>query len=336
MNRLIALDHPLQLADFPATGMLNDFTPEQLARNKPDRILLALDNHQEPLAHCSLWWSNTPPYGSERLGYIGHYSASNRVVAEPLLGAACRHLADQGCTLAVGPLDGNTWHPYRFVTDPGNRPPFFLEPVNPPAWPRQWIAGGFKPLACYTSAINSELGQPVRDFNHAGKRYARLGIKVRHLQMACYEQELRNIYRISASAFANNFLYTPITENDFVDLYTPIEAYIRPEMVLLADGEQGPLAFLFAVPDILQQQRGETTDTAIIKTVAVLPSRKTQGLGAFLAAQAMFIYHELGYRHCIHALMHVDNASQNVSRHQLKVQTIRRYGLFAKPLGAGT
>lgn len=336
MERLIALSHPQQLADFPATGVLSDFTPNDLLGNRPDRHLLVVDEHQQPLARCSLWWNNTPPYGSERLGYIGHYAASDRATSDLLLRSACRHLAGQDCTLAAGPIDGNTWHPYRFVTDPGNRPPFFLEPVNSPAWPRHWIEGGFKPLAGYTSAINSDLGNSARDFNRTAKRYARLGIKIRHLRMATYERELSNIYRISVSAFANNFLYTPITENEFFECYAPIKAYIRPEMVLLAEDEQGPLAFLFAVPDILQQRRGEAIDTAIIKTVAVVPSRKTQGLGAFLAAKAMFIYHELGYLHCIHALMHEHNASQNISRHQLMVRTIRRYGLFAKPLGAET
>jgi len=336
MERLISLSRPHQLADFPASGVLADFAPDQLARNGADQVLLVVDEHRQALGRCSLWWSNTPPYGSERLGYIGQYAASGRAASDLLLRAACRHLADQGCTLAVGPIDGNTWHSYRFVTDPGNRPPFFMEPVNPPAWPQYWNEGGFKPLAGYTSAINSDLGNSARDFPRTNKRYAALGIKVRHLQMACYEKELRNIYRISACAFTNNFLYTPIAENEFVDLYAPIKAYIRPEMALLAEDQQGPLAFLFAVPDILQQERGEAIDTAIIKTIAVMPSRKTQGLGAFLAAKAMFIYHELGYRHCIHALMHEHNASQNVSRHQLKVQTIRRYSLFAKPLGAGT
>lgn len=250
MERLIALIHPHQLADFPASGVLSDFAPNQLLGNRPDQVLLVVDEHRQPLARCSLWWSNTPPYGSERLGYIGQYAASGRAASDMLLRAACRHLADQGCTLAAGPIDGNTWHPYRFVTDPGNRPPFFLEPVNPPAWPQYWIEIGFKLLAEYTSAINTDLGKSARDFSRTSKHYASLGIKVRHLQMACYEKDLRNIYRISASAFVNNFLYTPIAEDEFVDLYVPIKAFIRPEMVLLAEDEQGPLAFLFAVPDI--------------------------------------------------------------------------------------
>ncbi|MCQ8179756.1 hypothetical protein NP603_01425 [Methylomonas sp. SURF-1] len=336
MERLLTLNHPQQLADFPTTGVLSDFQPSHLILNKPDQILLALDENQVPLARCSLWWTNLPSYGSERLGYIGHYAASSRAVSDLLLRSACRGLAAQGCTLAIGPIDGNTWHHYRFVTEPGNRPPFFLEPFNPAIWPQFWLDAGFSALAGYTSAISTELGKSARDLNHAAQRFTRLGIKVRQLQMTRYERELSAIYRISVSAFANNFLYTPLAENEFLDLYAPIKAYIRPEMVLLAEDEQGPLAFLFTVPDILQRRRGEIIDTAVIKTVAAIPSSKTQGLGAFLVAQAMPIYHDLGYRCAIHALMHEHNASRNVSRHQANVQTIRRYSLFAKHLGSET
>jgi GNAT superfamily N-acetyltransferase len=211
-----------------------------------------------------------------------------------------------------------------------------LEPVNPPNWPQYWRVAGFTALARYTSAISSELGKSARDLRHAAQRFARSGIKVSHLQMANYESELRKIYRISLRAFANNFLYSPLAENEFLDLYASIKAYIRPELVLLAEDEQGPLAFLFTVPDILQQRRGESIDTVVIKTVAAIPSVKTQGLGTFLVAQAMSIYDDLGYRSAIHAMMHEHNASQNVSRHQANVRTIRRYCLFAKPLGSQT
>ena len=41
--------------------------------------------------------------------------------------------------------------------------------------------------------------------------------------------------------------------------------------------------------------------------------------------------HEAGYRRSLHALMHDDNPSGKISRHTAEV--IRRYTLFARPLG---
>ena len=56
-------------------------------------------------------------------------------------------LAAERCTIAIGPVDGNTWQRYRLITEPGTEPPFFLEPDNPDAWPGQFTAAGFTPLA---------------------------------------------------------------------------------------------------------------------------------------------------------------------------------------------
>ena len=39
-------------------------------------------------------------------------------------------------------MDGDTWHSYRFVTEPGTEPPFILEPVNPSHWPTLFEALG--------------------------------------------------------------------------------------------------------------------------------------------------------------------------------------------------
>jgi hypothetical protein len=41
--------------------------------------------------------------------------------------------------------------------------------------------------------------------------------------------------------------------------------------------------------------------------------------------------HRLGYRRAIHALMHAANPSRRISGHTAR--TIRRYTLFARPLG---
>ena len=37
--------------------------------------------------------------------------------------------------MAVGPMDGSTWRRYRFITERGAEPAFFLETYNPDVWP---------------------------------------------------------------------------------------------------------------------------------------------------------------------------------------------------------
>jgi hypothetical protein len=188
-------------------------------------------------ARCSLWWTNVPSLPGQRLGVIGHYAAKDDAAAARLLAHACRELAARGCTLAVGPMDGNTWRRYRLVTERGDEPAFFLEPDNPAAWPGQFASQGFTSLAQYYSALNTDL---TRQDERVGERWrylALLGITIRAFDMGRFEEELRAIYRVSVVAFTQNFLYTPTSETEFLAQYQKVRPYLRPELILMAEQE---------------------------------------------------------------------------------------------------
>src|SRR5688572_2838826 len=136
---------------FCASPLLPPLQPEWVARQRADAQWLLVEPEGEVAARCSLWWRNPPAYPGQRLGVIGHYGASNGEAGAQLLALACEQLAVQGCTMAVGPMDGNTWQRYRLVTQQGQEPPFFLEPENPADWPDHFARGGFMTLARYFS-----------------------------------------------------------------------------------------------------------------------------------------------------------------------------------------
>jgi GNAT superfamily N-acetyltransferase len=105
---------------------------------------------------------------------------------------------------------------------------------------------------------------------------------------------------------------------------------VNPDIVLIAERKGSPVGFVFAVPDLLQGQRGARIDTIVIKTVAVIPGRAYAGLGALLASRCEHIAAGRGYVRSIHALMHESGLSRNISHRY--ATTIRRYTLFARPL----
>src|SRR5690349_5319472 len=132
-------------------------TPALLEQSRPDAhwmILGTCNSDGESIqARCSLWWSNTPSLTGQQIGLIGHYAARDAEASTQLLQLACEELARHGCTLAVGPMDGNTHGRYRLVSDPRpdpsieSEPPFFLEPENPADWPLHFSNSGFAVLA---------------------------------------------------------------------------------------------------------------------------------------------------------------------------------------------
>lgn len=296
-------------------------------KSQADASLLIRNRANEVVAQCSLWWHNVPPYPQHKLGVIGNYAASDEQAAAELLEQACTRLAAQGCTIAVGPMNGNTWQPYRFVTERGNERPFFLEPNNPDAWPRQFVARGFAPMAEYYSTLTTDLTVRDERMKSIAQRMTSQDITLRTLRPQDFGAELGRIYEVSALAFRHNFLFTTICEAEFVAQYEPLKSYVQPELVLLAEQQQKLVGYLFAVPNALQA----VIDTFVIKTVAVLPEQQWAGLGSLLVARCHEIGASLGYKKAIHALMHEANSSRSISGHY--AQPIRRYTLFAKELG---
>jgi GNAT superfamily N-acetyltransferase len=326
----LRIHDPAALEAYRDTPLYAGFDPACLAQHGPDLHLLGLDAERRPVARCSLWWCQAPELPGERLGVVGHFAAAAAEAAGALLEQAFATLRLEGCSLAVGPMDGNTWRRYRFVVDAGREPPFFLEPENPPQYPEYFRAAGFAPLAEYTSALTEDLS--LQDARIAGA-IARLragGVGWRPLDPGRFEAELKAIYRLSVLSFTENFLYTPIGEAEFLAQYRAVEPYLDPALTLMAEREGELVGYLFGVPDLNQARRGDAVDTFIIKTVAVLPGRRNAGLGSVLVAEAQRIAREKGYRRAIHALMHDNNKSRNISGHY--AQTMRRYALFQRRL----
>ncbi|MCP4043108.1 MAG: GNAT family N-acetyltransferase [Gammaproteobacteria bacterium] len=333
MDRIVTLHRPDELRPFAKMSLVEGFNPEWLSLHRVDEHLLLLQQDGDAGARCSLWWQDTPDYRGLRLGVIGHYAADDEASGTRILAHACERLREKDCTLAVGPMDGNTWRSYRLVTDRGQEPPFFLEPTNPESWPHQWLSSGFTPLAVYSSAVNSDLSVQDQRISRALLRFHDQGIRIRSLNPDDFNAELERIYAISVRSFNRNFLYTPMEKTEFLTQYRQIRPYIRPELALIAEDEHQPVGFLFALPDLAQAQRGVTMDTIIIKTVAVLPDRACRGLGTALVGHAQTIAHQTGFKRAIHALMHETNTSRNISAHYAR--TMRRYTLFSRELGHG-
>lgn len=318
----------------PASGA--PLTPDQPAFQQAQAHLLTRTADGMPVARCSLWWETTAPLHGRPTGYIGHFAAPDmgaEAAVRDLLATACHTLRAAGCAWAIGPIDGSTFRDYRFViqrhVNAPQEPPFFLEPQNPDAWPRHFVANGFAPIATYCSAVGK---LPPHD-PHLDRLMARAkatGATLRPVRLEAFQEELASIYAVVATSFRHNFLYTPLAQAEFVAQYLPLQAVIQPELGWVAERDERMVGFILALPNLAQAQRGEAIDTAIIKTVAAQPQGGVLGLGNLLIAQCQQAAYAAGYRRVIHALMHEDNISTKISARY--AQIMRRYALYASPL----
>lgn len=331
--RLHHMTTQTELDRFCALPGMPPLDPSGPAIQQADAHWMVMDEADSAVARCSLWWTHAPPHPSRHIGCIGHYAAHERAAASKLLDHACRELAAAGCTLAVGPLDGNTFRPYRFVTRRSfggpARPPFFLEPDNPDAWPTDFSAAGFVPFSEYYSAL-AALDAPDPRLAQPPALLVDQEIHVRPLESASFVHDLTRLYEVVMVSFSRALLFAPIGRDEFMAQYLPLQKILVPDLVLLAEQEGRLVGFMLALPDLAQAQRREPVDTVILKTVAVLPELGGEGLGSVLVAMAQERARQMGFRHAIHALMQAGNMSRKISAHY--AQPIRQYTLFARPL----
>jgi GNAT superfamily N-acetyltransferase len=329
MARLIELAATDAVPTVTASRLAAPLPEAELARHKPDRHLM-LVNESVIQARASCWWLDTPTMPAQRVGVIGHYAADDERSGVAILLEAAARLAQAGCTIAVGPMDGNTWRRYRLVIERGSEPPFFLEPDNPDAWPAHFARAGFGVLATYTSALTTSLEHDSPRLDGTEQRLRDQGVTIRSMAIGDADDELRRVFRLSLDSFRDNYLYTPISEQEFLEQNRLVLPFVLPDLVLLAEGDGGLAGFVFALPDVLQRQRGSTVDTLIIKTLAVSPAMANLGLGGLLVGLVQRRARARRFTRAIHALMHERNVSQKISGHY--AQTIRRYALFARDL----
>jgi predicted N-acetyltransferase YhbS len=302
---------------------------QKLQQLQPDAMWVVVEN-ERVVARCALWWKTTPSVQGQHTGTVGCYASRDESSAFLLLTRACQELQSKGCTCAIGPMDGNTWRSYRFVTERGDQPPFFLEPSNATTWPQNFTAAGFTPVAHYSSTLCTDLAREDLRLRTVVSRLETAGVTIRTLQMQNFEDELRRIYEVCTQSFRRNFLYSSVAEEEFIAQYAAVAPFINSDLVLLAEHEGQVVGFSFALPDALQAQRGGDINTVVLKTVAVLPGRAYAGLGNLLTARTHTVARHLGFTRVIHALMHDGNASRVISG--FYGQPLRGYTLYSKPL----
>lgn len=304
----------------------------------PDRHLARLDGG-ELVARCSLWWTRPPrlPDAPDAVaGRIGHAAWTDAAAGAALIADALSVLRRHGCTHALGPMDGSTWHAYRVVTDAADssggtpEPPFALEPFPPVAVGEAFASAGFAPVARYLSSRVDALPDESAAVAADRARLDAAGIDVAPMDPSDAGAALDGVYAVSVEAFAGNPFYTPLPRDAFLATYRPLVPHLDPRLVLIARRADRPVGFAFGVPDLAQAARGEAVDTVVVKTVAVVDAVRGEGLGGALVRGLHHAARTAGYRRAIHALMHDANASVRISTHT--AQPMRRYALLGRAL----
>lgn len=260
-----------------------------------------------------------PEWAGRPAACIGKFTCKSVAAGTELLHGACAYIRDQGITQVIGPMDGDTWHSYRYVTQSDGRSAFLLEPSDKPDGLAALQQAGFSQISGYFSA-----SVPLEEATINPPK-TQTDLTVTQWDGTDPEALFGQVYDLSVAAFAANAFYKPITREAFLAMYMPVVPMMKKELIFFARDPSGELAgFLFGIPNY---NEGPQTQTVILKTYASLQ----KGAGQLLANAFHSTAKELGYQTAIHALIHDDNLSALRSAAE-GAEIFRRYGLFGKRL----
>ncbi|MBF9031626.1 hypothetical protein HKCCE3408_14590 [Rhodobacterales bacterium HKCCE3408] len=262
-------------------------------------------------------WRSGPDWDGAPAATIGAVKCDSAETGAALLEAIARDLRAEGITRILGPMEGDTWHSYRLVSESDGSAPFLMEPATPPHLLAAFEAAGFAPVSRYFSAR-----APIPEAAEAADDPE---IVIRQWNGTDPEGQFAKVHDLSTKAFANNRFYTPLALEPFLAMYMPFVPVLKRELVFLAEDGSGELVgFLFGIPNYAE---GPETKTAILKTYAGLKP----GVGRRLVDAFHVAARGLGYDTAIHALIHDDNRSAERSR-QSGGEVFRRYLLMGRKL----
>jgi len=240
-------------------------------------------------------------------GYIGCFEMIDRESGKYQLENYVRQLKDAGHKRIIAPINGSTWHNYRFMSWSNGTPVFPLEPQNPLWYNDIYMELGFKPLMKYRSDRFS-----IDNINPLVNDGSSLSIR-----NFC-DGDLKIIYDISLQSFDRNFLYSHITFEEFKKLYDPILPMIDKELVIIAEVSGIPAGFMFSLI---------ANDIQILKSIAILPNFRSSGVGTKLINHILLVGQRKDAKTAIAALMSEDNNSNKIVS-KYNSEKIREYTLY--------
>ena len=267
----------------------------------------------------ALVYRDAPVWDGLRCAAIGGITFENAAEGTELLNLLSDTLRSEGFQGLLGPMDGDTWHSYRVVTETDGSPPFLMEPVSGEHTLQALTQAQFHPVSSYVSS-RARLADTLSD-----EPVSVPGVTITPWDGQDADILIRQLFKMSAGAFASNSFFKPISIEAFLALYEPLLPLIDHRHVLFAHHEEaGLVGFLFGMPD---RAATDETPAAILKTYA----SGLRGVGHLLADTYHRSALEMGHSHVIHALMHETNASLSRSK-QHKAHIFRRYALMARKL----
>lgn len=305
--------------------------------------IYCLENNGKMKGYFALYQNPNLIYKNKKTLCIGNYECINDLENEYSISSQiidfCKEKAKKlEADFLIAPMNGSTWNEYRFLNfdakmtlEESLKNAFLLEPIHQNYYSKQFLKAGFAPISTYFSLLDTKMKYGNKEVLRQKKRLENENITLRKIDLDNFEQELENLFPFVSSLFEQNFLFTPISLENFKSNYLPIKSLINPNYVLIAEhtinNTTQIVGFIFCYPNLYSSIYSHSEKQLVCKTIGRNQDDFYKGLGHVMTYQVAEQAKKDGFSAFIHAFMIENSLSSELSKNFAK-QKHRTYTLY--------
>ena len=193
----------------------------------------------------------SPPDGGPRAGHFGLIAAQDDAeVFAALFAAAESWLRARGCARAQGPFNLSINEEVGLLVDGFDAPPMLMMGHDPPYAAARLEALGYRRLKdvhAYRSRVADDLPPKVRKLVDRGPP---AGVRLRMLDMARFDAEVRALTGVLNDAWSDNWGFTPTTEAETAQLAKALKMVVDRRLVWFAEIDGEMAGFIAVLPNV--------------------------------------------------------------------------------------
>jgi len=181
------------------------------------------------------------------------FEAADAEVAGELIHRAEAWLRGRDMTRSMGPFSLSIWDEPGLLIKGHDHPPMVMMGHNKPEY-EAWVeAAGYvkaKDLFTYDLEVTAPFPPIVERIVQAGEKNPR--IQIRRTVKKNFEAEAHLLLGILNDAWSDNWGFIPLTEAEIAYAGKKLKPIVLEDMILVAEYDGEPVAFMMALPDINQ------------------------------------------------------------------------------------
>jgi hypothetical protein len=187
------------------------------------------------------------------IGQWGMFEAADGEAAGELIHRAEAWLRGRDMTRSMGPFSLSIWDEPGLLIKGHDHPPMVMMGHNKPEY-EAWVeAVGYRKvrdLYTYDLEVTAPFPPIVQRIVSAGKKNPR--IRIRETVKKRFEGEAALLLGILNDAWSDNWGFVPLTEAEIAYAGKKLKPIVLEDMILVAEYDGEPVAFMMALPDINQ------------------------------------------------------------------------------------